>query len=227
MVREFDASIFVSPREILHLSDNPGIPAIHFAQNGVDLEYFLPMPRSGSSRSIIFTGTMDYFPNVDAVCFFAREILPKIRSQVPDAEFMIVGSRPAAAVLRLSRLPGVRVSGAVRDVRTYLGEAGVAVAPVRISQGIQNKILEALATGLPVVATSAASAGLADTGGLPLSIADDPKHFSDQVIESLQRPLSASQVGACRQRLAQDYDWESNLSVLDSLLETRAPAHHR
>jgi polysaccharide biosynthesis protein PslH len=227
MVREFDASIFVSPRETLRISDSAGSQSIHFAQNGVDLDYFAAMKRDGRSRSIVFTGTMDYFPNVDAVCLFARDIFPRIRSAVPDAEFTIVGNRPTAAVLRLSTLPGVRVTGAVADVRTYLGKAAVAVAPVRISQGVQNKVLEALASGLPVVATSAAAAGLVNTEGLPLSIADQPALFADHVIAFMKTPLTSDQVRACRRSLAQHFDWESNLSVLDSLLEKGTPSHHR
>ncbi len=226
VVQEFDSSIFVSPRESRHFSDDQLCSRIHYVQNGVDLEYFAPVQRNRSSRSIIFTGAMDYFPNVDAVSFFAHEVFPRICTSVPDAEFVIVGSRPAAAVLRLSRLPGVRVTGAVRDVRSYLGEARVAVAPIRLSQGIQNKILEALATGLPVVATSAAAAGLVHAEGLPLSIADEPGSFSDRVVASLETPLTSDQVGTCRRSLAQNYDWDTNLSLLDSLINARTPAHH-
>jgi polysaccharide biosynthesis protein PslH len=218
LVGRFDASIFVSSREATHLRTSAYWDKIHFVQNGIDITYYAVTRNVQPSDTIIFTGVMDYFPNVDAVCFFAREVLPRIRKQCPEARFLIVGIHPAPAVQELAALPGVTVTGAVPDVRPYLEEAKVAVVPVRISRGIQNKILEALAAGLPVVTTTAVAEGLTSTSDFPLTIADDPEAFAAGVVSFLQKPPSAEQVALGHRRLNRDYNWETNLSALDTLL---------
>ncbi|HEV8128610.1 MAG TPA: glycosyltransferase, partial [Candidatus Eisenbacteria bacterium] len=128
-----------------------------------------PIPNAmAEAPSIVFTGLMDYFPNVDGVRHFCAEIFPRVRAEVPDARFVIVGRNPVRSVRALARLPGVSVTGAVPDVRPYLASAAVSVAPLRVARGIQNKILEAMAMALPVVATSAAFEGVGapkGTGG--------------------------------------------------------------
>src|SRR4029079_7427356 len=111
--------------------------------NGVDLEYFRPTERDRESGPrLVFVGVMDYQPNVDAVQWFCREILPRIRQEVSDVALTICGARPTQAVLDLGRLPGVQVTGAVPDVRPHMADAAVAVIPVRTARGIQNKVLE-------------------------------------------------------------------------------------
>jgi glycosyltransferase involved in cell wall biosynthesis len=225
MVRDFDFSVFVSKREAEHLHEATNGEKVHFIQNGVDLEHFAAVSRSGSSKGIVFTGAMDYYPNIDAVTFFAHEILPAVRSAVPDARFLIVGSNPSPHVRLLANLPGVTVTGTVKDVRPFLADAGVAVVPARISQGIQNKILESLASGLPVVATKAALAGMSYTKDLPVAEADNAGSFAERVAEFLKNPLSCAQVEACRRSLRLAYDWDVNLSAFDRLFERLAPAH--
>jgi sugar transferase (PEP-CTERM/EpsH1 system associated) len=125
----------------------PKVP-VAVVGNGVDLDYFRPAGSSKRPASIIFTGVMDYFPNVDAVLWFCDEILPVVQKQVPEANLTICGSRPAAAVRRLSKRRGVTVTGRVPDIRPYVDQAEVFVAPLRMGRGIQNKLLEALAMGL-------------------------------------------------------------------------------
>jgi sugar transferase (PEP-CTERM/EpsH1 system associated) len=225
MVRDFDFSVFVSKREAEYLHEAVNGTKVHVIQNGVDFEYFSTVCRNGSPRGIVFTGAMDYYPNVDAVTFFAREILPAVRSAVPDARFLIVGSNPSPQVRLLAKLHGVMVSGTVKDVRPFLADAGVAVVPTRISQGIQNKILEALASGLPVVATRAALGGMSYTHDLPVVEADNAGTFAERVIEFLKNPLSPAQTEACRRSLRLAYDWDVNLSAFDRLFERLAPAH--
>ena len=212
MILKFDASIFVSPREASHLTGG-----IHFIQNGVNLDYFAAFPREKGSNLIIFTGAMDYFPNIDAVTFFAENIFPLIRSYLGDAQFLIVGSRPTSAVRRLERSPGITVTGTVLDIRPNLAKASVAVVPLRISQGIQNKILEALAADLPVVATRSAAEGLQTIEGLPISVTDDPKEFSDRVLDYLRNPLGEEEIKRCRHHLELQYSWEKNLSAFDHI----------
>jgi sugar transferase (PEP-CTERM/EpsH1 system associated) len=218
LVKRFDASVFVAPREVTHIEDQNLREKIRFIQNGVDLEFFQPSVRGAAAPVIIFTGAMDYLPNVDAVRFYAEAVFPVVRSRFPAAQFLVVGSQPAPAVLRLSRLPRVTVVGAVPDVRPYLAEAAVAVAPLRISQGIQNKVLEALASGLPVVASPLAANGIARVGELPIRVANSAEEFGERTIQLLaEGPLSEEQVSICRVILAENYNWGRNLSAFDDL----------
>ena len=225
LISDFNFSIFVSERESGHLSDLVDSAKICFIQNGVDLDYFSSVQHKGSHKSIIFTGAMDYFPNIDAVIYFASEVFPLVRSAVPDARFLIVGSNPARKVRMLASLPGVTVTGTVNDVRPYLAAADVAVVPVKISQGIQNKILEALASGLPVVATKAALDGMASTKDLPVAEARDAGNFAEHVIRFLRTPLTDTQIETCRKLLRSNYSWDTNLSAFDQLFHQLVPIH--
>jgi glycosyltransferase involved in cell wall biosynthesis len=189
------------------------------------LEWF-PILRSAEvSNIIIFTGAMDYFPNVDAVTFFVRNIFPLVRSARPNAQFLIVGSRPVSAVRRLGQLEGITVTGTVPDIRPFLAKSKVVVVPMRISQGIQNKILEAMAAGLPVVTTPAAAAGFESIIDMPIAIASDPKDIASLIVKSLQEPLSLPQVGLCRNYLRQHFDWETNFRGFDQLFRRVAGSH--
>ena len=140
--------------------------SIRAVSNGVDHRYFDPTldhpPLYDTARpNFVFTGTMDYPPNVDAVVWFASEILPLIRASLPAAQFHVVGGNPNTQVLNLARIDGVFVSGRVPDVRPYIAHATASVAPMRIARGIQNKVLEAMAMARPVVLTAAALEGIA------------------------------------------------------------------
>lgn len=224
MIREFDCSIFVSASEIAGRVMAGLEHKITFMQNGIDLEFFKPSVHCDKPLRVAFAGAMDYYPNIDAALFFAHEIFPKIRSVRPDAEFIVIGSRPVAAVRNLSSLPGVSVTGTVKDVRPFLSQCQIAVVPLRIAQGIQNKILEALAVGLPVVTTPVAAGILASAKELPLSVATDSDSFARQVIEYMDHaPLPAETVAACRQHLKNRYNWETNLSTLDKIIEEVTP----
>ena len=220
MIEAFDRSIFVSPAEIAwHGAQGPN-PKVSFIQNGIDLDFFKPSAGAHPSPAVAFTGAMDYYPNVDGALFFAREIFPRIRAVYADAKFFVIGSRPAAAVQALSSIPGITVTGTVADVRPFLSECRVAVVPLRIAQGIQNKILEALAMGLPVVTTPAAAGDLAGVKELPLAVAAEPGEFARRVIEYMkQAPLPEASVDACRRHLRGRYDWETNLSAMDEMLD--------
>lgn len=189
--REFDASIVVSTAESelfrRRVADRP----VSVVPNGVDLDHFAAPP-SGPARSgvpmAVFTGSMDYEPNVDAVEYFCREILPLIRCRSPGLEFMIVGRDPIRPVRRLAREPGVIVTGAVRDVRPYLAVATVMVVPFRLGRGIQNKVLEAMAFGVPVVGTTHAFLGLESPEEAGVRMADEPKRFAQEVLALLEDP---------------------------------------
>ncbi len=144
-------------------------PRTAVLENGVDFEYFDPdkvtaAPASGK-RNLVFTGTMDYQPNIEAACGFVSEILPELRRADPAVEFTVVGRNPPREVLRLAETPGVHVTGSVPDVRPYLKAAHAVVAPLRIARGIQNKVLEGLAMGKLVFVSPAVA--LTFGSGLP------------------------------------------------------------
>jgi sugar transferase (PEP-CTERM/EpsH1 system associated) len=221
----FDASIFVSSAEAaLFRRLVPEVSGrVGFLDNGVDRDYFSPErdydnPYDEQARVIVFTGVMDYWANVDAVQWFALQVMPRIREAVPSAKFVIVGARPASEVQRLASAPGVEVTGAVPDVRPYLAHAHAAVAPLRIARGVQNKVLEAMAMAKPVLATSAAVEGIDFNAPGVLVVADDAQQMAEQAIRMLQ-PDTPADAGVARQWVCRRYDWDSNLMQLNQLLD--------
>ena len=200
------------------------IPGARFdvLANGVDLDYFRPRPglAGGRSRDIVFTGVMDYFPNVQAVEHFCVRIFPRVRAAVPDASFTVVGARPGRRVRVLAGHPGVRVIGQVPDVRPYLADAAVVVAPLVIARGVQNKVLEAMAMARPVVVTSAAARGVGTASGRGFLVADNPAEFAARVVGLLRDPVAASELGARgRQFVEQTCVWDERLQHLEALVE--------
>jgi sugar transferase (PEP-CTERM/EpsH1 system associated) len=192
--------------------------------NGVDAGYFdpsgdFPAPFDATLPSFVFTGTMDYVPNVDAVRWFAQDILPRIRQSIPQAQFYIVGSGPTSAVQALAQIDGVHVTGRVPDVRPYLAHATAAVAPMRIARGIQNKVLEAMAMAKPVIVTSEALEGIDAAPTVEVLLADDAQAFAHSACQVAAKPADAATIGlAARRRVVAQYSWEGQLRGLDRLL---------
>ena len=189
MAHVFDHSIVISEEERRvfqkRVSDRP----VAVISNGVDFEYFSPsriVSGGNSQPSIVFTGVMDYFPNVDAVQFFCGEVFCRVRDLVPNAHFYIVGRNPTRQVNELGKKTNVIVTGTVPDVRPYLVQATVSVAPFRLARGVQNKVLEAMAMGVPVVGTPEAFKGISAIEQDGIRIADDPRSFAQQVTTFLQ-----------------------------------------
>jgi sugar transferase (PEP-CTERM/EpsH1 system associated) len=194
-------------------------------KNGVDLQYFDPSlalsnPFPVGTAAIVFTGAMDYRPNVDAVNWFAQQAFPAIRRCNKNAEFWIVGANPSAAVAQLSRQSGIRVTGRVVDTRPFLAHAACAIAPLRIARGIQNKVLEAMAMAKPVVLTTAALEGLGARPGTELILADRPDDFAASVLRVLSG-LHNDLGPAARQWVARHHDWARNLAILDGFFPDR------
>lgn len=220
-----DASLFVTDAEAaLFTGAAPEVAnRVSVMQNGVDAAFFSPdhgfdTPYPAGGPVVLFTGAMDYWPNVDAVVWFASEMLPRLRERHPDLRFWIVGMNPTPAVQALAG-EGVVVTGTVPDVRPYLGHADVVVAPLRIARGIQNKVLEAMAMARPVVISSAPAAGLEAVPGRDCEIAHGDEEFVSRIFGLLADVALRRSMGcAGRQRVLERYSWEAHLAVLERLL---------
>ncbi len=203
----------------------PGVP-VALVGNGVDLDYFRSAGAAKQPASIVFTGVMDYRPNVDGVVWFSDEILPVVRAQIPEATFTICGSRPAKAVRKLAKQTGVTVTGWVPDTRPYLDRAEVFVAPLRMARGVQNKLLEAAAMGLPCVASSAAWRGTVIAEGDGILVKDDPLEFAGLVVRLLQDVDWRSEMaGRARAAAVANYRWEAQMARLDQVIAAVSQPH--
>jgi polysaccharide biosynthesis protein PslH len=218
---QFDAGSVNAPRERDMLAAYVRAP-ISVIPNGVDLEYFQAGRSSDQPyvpNRIVFTGNMSYRPNVDAVAYFAATILPRIRREIPDAQLYIVGMEPTAAVRRLADGDRVVVTGRVDDVRPYFDSAAVAVAPLRVARGLQNKVLEAMAMRVPVVASPAAFAGITAVAGRDLLVAADPDEFSRAVVTLLRDPAIRERFAAAgRTCVETNHNWSQLLERLEGLV---------
>ena len=219
------ASVFVTEEEAgrFRASAPERAERVRVIRNGVDSEHFSPAhsfesPFAGGERPIVFTGAMDYWPNVDAVAWFAREVLPVIRRVQPSSRFYVVGMNPDASVRALASNPAVTVTGRVPDVRPYLQHAAAVVAPLRIARGIQNKVLEAMAMAKPVVASAACAAALSARPGTDLAVASDAEGFAAATLWALQPAHAQRMAQQARERVVRDYAWSASLRQLDELL---------
>jgi len=224
-----DVSLFVSDAEADLFRRRSGLEDadIRALQNGVDLDYydpeadFVPLSRpakagegEGNSPLIVFTGQMDYAPNVDAVRWFADAVMPML----PKARFAIVGRKPPDAVKRLAG-PRTIVTGAVPDVRSWLAAADVVAAPLRIARGIQNKVLEAMAMARPVVASPAAFEGIEAEPGRHLLVAAGAEAQAEAIAGLLDDKRRAEAMGqAARRRMERVYRWEARLAPLGEII---------
>jgi len=223
---EFDLCTATTQGELEEVQKlNPNVPSA-VIPNGVDLSYFYPRPGNpGKSAVLVFLGRMDYFPNIDGTLYFARSIFPLIRQSIPDVEFRIVGSNPSRAIRSLAKIPGISVTGHVPDVRPYLMDAAVAVAPLRIARGTQNKILQFLAMGVPVVATPEAAKGVGAQPGQHFLVAEGPEAFARQVVRLLEDTRLRETLGSAgRQPLETAHSWPISMQILDRLLENGRPS---
>ncbi|MBY0238436.1 MAG: TIGR03087 family PEP-CTERM/XrtA system glycosyltransferase [Burkholderiaceae bacterium] len=221
---EFAASLFVSaPEAALFSRLAPESAArIGYFNNGVDTAYFTPdntypSPYAAGEQGIVFTGAMDYWPNIDAVKWFAEHVLPRVKQAHPQAVFYIVGARPAAEVQALAQPGAIVVTGTVPDVRPYLAHCTVSVAPMRVARGVQNKVLEAMAMAKPCVVSPQALEGIEAAPGSELVLADDAAAFADAVIAAL-RTDGAAMGRAARERVTLRYSWQANLANLEHQL---------
>jgi polysaccharide biosynthesis protein PslH len=226
VVAASDMSLLVTPAEValfesLAPEQSGRVTAV---PNGVDVDFFSPAhggesPYRAGERAVVFTGAMDYWPNIDAASWFATEVMPRVLAVEPAARFYVVGMNPAPAVRELERLGHVTVTGRVDDVRPWVAHAACAVAPLRVARGIQNKVLEAMALAQPVVVSDTCAGSLDAQAGRDFITAGDAQSFAAAVL-ALFDPARAREVGiAARTRIEQVYRWDSALAALDDCLD--------
>lgn len=229
--RLVDASVFVTAQEAALFRHRAPESAsrVFWIGNGVDTQYFRPdSSHTNPYRThptLVFTGAMDYRANVDAVTWFASEVFPTLKQRHRSLCFYIVGANPTPRVRALQQHEGISVTGTVEDVRPYLAHAALAVAPLRLARGVQNKVLEAMAMAQPVVATSAAMQGIDDGHGLEDQVADTPRDMAERISALLVDPARADRGVAARRFVESRYDWSRSAGRMIALLEGSESAH--
>lgn len=210
----------VSEHEAKVFESFAGAGTATVATNGVDLEYYRPA-NEVEQPACAFVGALDYLPNVDAAIWFANEVWPVIRAKHPAAEFWLIGRKPTPAVLRLGQLSGIKVVGQVPDVRPHVARAAVVVVPMRLSRGLQNKVLESLAMAKAVVAAPPALAALETVPGTHLLLAKSPTEWADAVDELFASPDRRCELGDAGRRFVEErHHWDRCLQpLLDNMLE--------
>ncbi|QLC24098.1 TIGR03087 family PEP-CTERM/XrtA system glycosyltransferase [Parasphingopyxis algicola] len=220
-----DASLFVSEAEAALFRSEAGLDAdrVRALENGIDCTFFdpdaaFPAIERPAGPLVVFTGQMDYRPNVEAAVSFADDVLPIIRLQNPHITFAVVGRNPTGEVERLAGRDGVIVTGGVADIRSWLAAADVVVAPLRIARGIQNKVLEAMGMARPVIASRPAFEGIDAVPGRDLLVADTPAEEAQLVLELLSNSAMGEVMGrAARKRMLERYAWDETLAPLAAL----------
>jgi len=224
-------STIVTTLQEARLLGGDDIPRVEVIGNGVEIPAAPadkpPQDILALQPYVLFVGTMDYLPNVDAVEYFAQDIFPRVRDRHPELKFVVAGRDPSRRVRKLARQAGVVVTGAVADVNTYLASSSAVVAPFRIAQGIQNKLLEALAAGKPVVTTSGPAAAIGATHNAELLVADTAAEFVSAVVSLLENPQLYLGYNQAREFVGRNFSWNENLNKLELLLQRAANSNLR
>lgn len=211
-------SVVINERERATLASMAPSSDIHVIGVGVDLDGLRPPGPPIEAPQVVFCGVMDYEPNVQGLLWFVRDVWPLVRARRPDALVTIVGSHPTKAIRRLaSDDHGIEITGTVPDVREYLWRSAISIAPLLTARGVQNKVLEALAAGLPTVVTTAVMKGLPTEVHTACRVADSRQAFADEILELLMMSGSERRAVAARARL-DSMSWEAQLSPLSDLL---------
>ena len=220
LARSFDASLVVS--EIERELFRECIPDVDpfVVPNGVDVDAFsMRDPAAREPHTVVFTGVMDYEPNVDGVLWFVQAAWQRVRNRFPDARLLVVGNRPVPKICELRGRDGIEVTGWVKETQPWFDRAAVAIAPLRLARGIQNKVLEAMSMGVPVVATPQAAQGLGSIDAETLTVAQNEHAITDAVIRFLEDPATARATGSRAARFVRThFRWEHMLARLDAVL---------
>ncbi len=221
LARRFDFCSAITRAEHQTLVDyGVGTPSDWFP-NGVDNSFFAPVEDVAyDPDTVVFIGRMDYFPNQQGMFDFCADVLPLLKARRPSIKLQIVGADPSPAVRQLGEIAGVTVTGSVPDVRPYVTRAALTVAPLRIARGPQNKILEAMAMGIPVVASEVAAAGVDAVPGQHLLAADRPADVCDAILRILDNPEERARLSqAGRARVLSNHAWPSSMKRLDAIID--------
>ena len=229
LARKTDALLVVSEPEAELLRSFCPSANVHAVSNGVDLDYFYPAEAPvRSPQSLVFVGALDYRANVDGVTWFCREAWPGIRARYPKATLSLVGRNPVLAVRELTSLPGVELVGQVADIRPFVAAASVAIAPLRVARGVQNKVLEGVAMGKPVIASSGALQGLDLVPGEHVLCADSSEEWGGAVSTLFDDPAERERLAAAgRSFVEHHYAWNCRLAPLAELLGLHTGQHLR
>lgn len=210
MCRRFDATVAVSEADKHRMEEWYGARTVHAIPTGVDTEYFSPQQDAEETKQLVFTGSMDWLPNEDAILYFVERILPLVQQQEPETRLVVVGRRPTPALRRLVEgREDVVLTGWVEDTRPYIAASAVYVVPLRIGGGTRIKIYEAMSMGKPVISTSIGAEGLPVTDGVNALIADTEEHFASQTIALLRDGARRRRIGnSARQFVQEHFGWE-------------------
>ena len=226
----FQKVLLVSEKEKSYFPKGDPQTKVHAVGNGVNLDYFDPTshtPMENDHPTIVFTGMMDYWPNVEGMSWFVNDVFPQVKEELTDIRLIVVGGRPTRKVLGWESIDGVSVTGFVDDVREYIGMADVCIAPLRVARGIQNKVLEAMAMGKAVVATQSALEGIGLTLGVHAISADSAAEFSSELVALLKDSNRSKEIGIqARQFVIKNCSWSAKLGRLQELAfgSTNGPA---
>jgi glycosyltransferase involved in cell wall biosynthesis len=219
--RQSDRVLCVSDADAIALQQLAPHLKAHVIPNGVDTDFYRRdrvTPFELPPHSLVFTGTMDFRPNVDAILWFAREVLPLIKEQVPGVRVYIVGQRPHTRLDVLRADPAITITGAVEDTRPYIAAASVYIAPLRMGGGTRLKLLEAMSLQTPIVSTMLGAEGYAVTNGRELLLADDADAFARSIVELIENVPRAQALGRAGRLFAmQHYDWRSIVPKLEDV----------
>jgi sugar transferase (PEP-CTERM/EpsH1 system associated) len=199
--------------------------------NGVDGDYFAPAAEPYDADTICFVGRMDYYPNQECMFDFCGKVMPLVRARRSETKLVIVGADPSRAVKKLGDLPGVTVTGSVSDVRPYLARSALMVAPLNIARGTQNKILEAMSAGVPVVASPLAAGGVDAVANEHFLVASTPEEQARAVLQILDHPAQRQRLSAAgRERMLSNHSWRGSMQRLDRIIDrclgTRRDTHN-
>lgn len=223
LVKRYDRLVISSSTDRLAVGDYANL---HVVPNGVDLGDHPFVVGGRLPAMIVFTGTMSYFPNVDAVVWFVQQVLPLVRSKIPEVQFYIVGTRPSSVVRQLARVPGVTVTGSVPSVQEFLSRATIAIAPMQNGSGMQFKVIEAMANGAPFVATPFAMGGLEAIDSEHLLVSKNADAFAKNIVKLLRFPELRLQLSHNARRLVEArYSWEKTVEALESVYQVAVEGH--
>lgn len=219
----FDLSTCTTQAELETLRGFDAAQRTDWFPNGVDAEFFSPTDDRYDPNQICFIGRMDYYPNQQAMLDFCDSVLPLVKARRPETKLTIVGAEPSAKIRKLAEKPGITVTGTVPDVRDYVRRSALSVAPLAIARGTQNKILESMAMGVPVICSKNAAGGVDAVPGKHLLVGESPERYADNITRLLESEDERHQLSiAARQRVLSSHSWPASLTKVDEIVATVA-----